>query len=207
MWLIFDRLWVRNALDEMQAVFSRNLEMLAELTEQLLKGDRKEAVTRIRQLQDQINAGFLVVNAQADAVLFEFGASRQRKLKIREEIRRWQPPLRTLLLVQITSAQYRAQRPLQELPDSIARALVVFEKQIALSLRIIANEVCGQIAESVPDIRSSAEALHQEVRKYYEERGLPVPTEASDVISLNETLVSILSPLSEDIHSTFARPR
>ncbi|MGA8271109.1 MAG: FUSC family protein, partial [Candidatus Sulfotelmatobacter sp.] len=37
MWLIFDRLWVRSALDEMQAAFARNLQLLAELTQQLLR--------------------------------------------------------------------------------------------------------------------------------------------------------------------------
>ncbi len=40
MWMIFDRLWVRNALDEMQSVFARNLQMFAELTQQQLRPDR-----------------------------------------------------------------------------------------------------------------------------------------------------------------------
>ncbi len=31
MWLLFDRLWMRNALDEMEAIFAHNLEMFAEL--------------------------------------------------------------------------------------------------------------------------------------------------------------------------------
>ena len=97
MWLIYDRLWVKNALDEMQTVFARNLEMFAELTEQLLEKDQIKAIRRIRQLRDQLNAGFPAVTAQADAVLFEFGPSRQRKLQIREDVRRWQPSIRTLL--------------------------------------------------------------------------------------------------------------
>ena len=106
MWLIYDRLWVKNALDEMQTVFARNLEMFAELTEQLLEKDQVKAIKRIRQLRDQLNAGFPAVTAQADAVLFEFGPSRRRKLQIREDIRRWQPTIRTLLQVQIASVQY-----------------------------------------------------------------------------------------------------
>ena len=111
MWLIYDRLWVRNALDEMQTVFARNLEMFAELAEQLLEKDQVKAIKRIRQLRDQLNAGFQAVSAQADAVLFEFGPSRQRKLQIREDVRRWQPSIRTLLQVQITAVQYlRASR-------------------------------------------------------------------------------------------------
>ena len=108
MWLFFDLLWVRNAVNEMQTVFARNLEMFAELAEQLLEKDQIKAIKRIRQLRDQINAGFQAVTAQSDAVLLEFGPSRQRKLQIREDIRRWQPAIRTLLQVQITAVQYLA---------------------------------------------------------------------------------------------------
>jgi hypothetical protein len=47
-----------------------------------LKDDRKEAVRAgVLNLRDQIHAGFNVVKAQADAVLFEFGPSRERKLE------------------------------------------------------------------------------------------------------------------------------
>ena len=41
MWLVFDRLWVRNALDELQAVFAHNLELFAELAEQMADGGPK----------------------------------------------------------------------------------------------------------------------------------------------------------------------
>jgi multidrug resistance protein MdtO len=121
MWLLFDRLWVRNALDEMEAVFAHNLEMFAELAEQLLVKDQIQAILRIRTLRDQINAGFQAVTAQSDAVLFEFGPSRQRKLEIREHIRQWQPSIRTLLQVQMTSAQFLSQKPLTGLPNRLQR--------------------------------------------------------------------------------------
>src|SRR5271168_2849495 len=146
MWLIYDRLWVRNALDEMQAVFARNLELFAELAEQLLEDDTVQAILRIRQLRDQINAGFLAVNAQSDAVLFEFGAHRRRALKIREESRRWQPSIRTLLQVQITFWQYRVQRPLKDMPAQIAEPQRTFERDIAHVMRALANEVSGRPA-------------------------------------------------------------
>jgi multidrug resistance protein MdtO len=204
MGLIFDRLWVRNALDEMQAAFSRNLQMFAELTEQLLKDNRDEAVKRVRELRDRINSGFDVVRAQSDAIIFEFGASRERKLKIRDDIRRWQPPLRTLLQVQITFSQYRLQRPLKELPEPVAQALITFEKDTACMAHQMANEIQGKTSETVPDLAASAARLHEEIRKSYEERGLPLSAEASDVISLTQNLASILTALHEDIHSTFA---
>jgi hypothetical protein len=91
MWLVFDRLWVRDAPQEMQDLFSRNLQELAEFIEPARKPATEEVARRALQLRDQINDGFNAVKAQSDAVLFEFGPSRERKLKIRDDIRRWQP--------------------------------------------------------------------------------------------------------------------
>jgi multidrug resistance protein MdtO len=207
MWLIFDRLWVKDALEEMQTVFARNLDMFAELAVQMLKEDRNESVKRVRRLRDQINAGFQAVTAQGDAVLFELGPSRPRKLQVREDFKRWQPSLRTLLLVQLTAAQYRLQMPLNELPEAIAKAHVAFEKDTARVMQALAGEVRGKTSEAVPDIQASAANLGQEIRKSYEERGLPVAPQTSDMISLTENVASILAPLYKDIHATFATPQ
>jgi multidrug resistance protein MdtO len=207
MGLFFDLLWVRNALDEMQAVFARNLEMFAELAEQLLEPDQIKAIKRIRQLRDQLNVGFQAVTAQSDAVLLDFGPSRQRKLQIRENLRRWQPPLRTLLVVQITSVQYLVQNPLTDLPEPMAQAGIAFERDVARVMRAMADEVVEKPVDAVPDIRLSAARLQQEIHKYYEELGVPVPAHASDVISLGESIALILAPLYEDIHATVVSSR
>ena len=204
MWLIYDRLWVKNAVDEMQTVFAHNLEMFAELAEQLLEKDQIKAIRRIRQLRDQLNAGFPAVTAQADAVLFEFGPSRQQKLQIREDFRRWQPSIRTLLQVQIASVQYLAHKPLSNLPEPIAQAGVAFEKDIAQVMHAMASEVSGKPVEGVPDIRMSAARMRQEVEQYYGSLGVPVPDAASDVVGLADSLATILAPLYEDIRATFA---
>jgi multidrug resistance protein MdtO len=204
MWLIYDRLWQKNALDEMQRLFARNLEMFAELTEQLLEKDQIKAVRRIRQLRDQLNAGFSAVTAQADAVLFEFGPSRQRKLQIRADVWRWQPSIQTLLQVQITSVQYLVNRPLSKLPDPIAQAGVAFEKDVAQVMHAMASEASGKPVAGVPDISMSAKQFQEVIRKYYQDTGTPVPTQASDVLGLAESLATIIGPLYEDIRDTFA---
>ncbi len=204
MGLFFDLLWVRKAVDEMQIAFASNLEMFAELAEQLLEEDQIKAIKRIRQLRDQLNAGFDAVRAQSDAVLLEFGPSRRRKLEIREDIRRWQPSIRTLLQVQVTSAQYLLQQPLKQLPAPIAEAGVALEKDIAQVMRSLSNEVSGKPAQPVPDVRASAARLRQEMESYYGERGVPIPPQASDVSGLARSLASILAPLYDDIHATFA---
>jgi len=191
-------------LDEMQAVFARNLEMFAEIAEQLLEEDQVKAIRRVRQLRDQINDGFEAVKAQSDAVLFEFGPSRPRKLQIRDDIRRWQPSIRTLLLVQITSLQYLSQKPLTDLPETIAQVGIAFEKDIARVMRAMSSEVSGKPVAAVPDIRLSAARVQQEIITYYQGLGVPVAAQASDITGLCESLASILAPLYEDIRETFA---
>jgi multidrug resistance protein MdtO len=203
MGLFFDLLWVRDAVGEMQAVFAHNLEMFAELAEQLLEKDQIKAIGRIRQLRDQINAGFSAVTAQSDAVLLEFGPSREEKLQIRENFRRWQPAIRTLLQVQITAAQYLARTPLTNLPEPIAQTGTGFERDVAQVMRAMTNEVSGKPVDAAPDIRLSAARVQQEIHAYYHDLGMPVSPQASDIVGLAESLASVLSPLYEDIHSTF----
>jgi multidrug resistance protein MdtO len=205
MGLFFDLLWVRNAVSEMRGVFAHNLALFAELAEQLLEQDDIKAIKRIRQLRDEINNGFQAVSAQSDAVLLDFSTSREQKLQIRTDIRRWQPAIRTLLQVQVASAQYLAKTPLSDLPEPVAQAGAGFERDIAQVLHAMASEVSGKPADAVPDIRLSAASMREEIRKYYEEDGLQIFPQASDVITLTENLASILAPLHEDIHSNFVR--
>jgi multidrug resistance protein MdtO len=204
MGLFFDLLWVRNATGEMQAVFARNLEMFAELAEQLLESDHIKAIKRIRRLRDQINEGFQAVTAQSDAVLLDFSPSRQQKLQVRKNIQRWQPAIRTLLQVQITAVQYLARNPLTNLPEPIAQAGIMFEKDVAQVMRAMASEVSEKPVNAVPDIRLSAETVQQEIHRYYQDLGMTVSPQASDVADLTESLASVLSPLYKNIHSTFA---
>ena len=203
MWLIFDRLWVRNALDEVETLFASTLEMFAELTEQLLKEDRNESVRQIRRLRDQLNANFQAIAAQSDALLFEFGPTRERKLKIRNDVRRWLPSLRTLLLVQVTSSQYRLQIPISSLPPSLARAHLEFESDVSQTMRAMADEVNGRGHVAMPDIQSSAARLQQEIVHFQNERNVSLP-QTSDVANLTKTVASIIVPLAQDIQATFA---
>jgi multidrug resistance protein MdtO len=207
MWLIFDRLWVRDALDEMQTLFSRNLEMVAELAEQLLEEDIVKAIKRMRLLRDQLNAGFLAVTAQADAILFEFGPKRQQKLEIREDVRRWQPSIRTILQLQMTALQYRAKRSIIEIPEAIAQAHEAFEKDIAAVLHALANEVVGKPVMNVPNIQTSTRHLQQTITDYYQGLGTPVSPESLDVMELAESLSSVIAPLYADMQATFSRLR
>jgi multidrug resistance protein MdtO len=204
MWLIYDRLWVKDALQEMQDVFAHNLELFAELAEQMLNPDRVDAVRRMRRLRDQLNAGFVAVNAQADAVVFEFGSSRERKLLIREDIRRWQSSIRALLQVQMASAQFLSRRPLNAMPQPIADAGVAFEKDVATVMRALSVEVNGTRVENVPDVLRSAAMLREATYQHYANAGQQVPPEMSDLVGLARSLAMIIGPLNTDIRNTFA---
>src|SRR6185437_13024140 len=150
------------------------------------------------------NEGFQAVTAQSDAVLLDLSHSRQENLQVRKEIMRWQPSIRTLLQVQITAVQYLGQTPLSDLPQPIALAGTRFEEDVARVMRAIASEVSNKPAPAAPDIRLSAQSVEQEIQRYYQDRGMPVSPQVSDVAGLIESLASVLSPLYEDIHSTFA---
>jgi len=206
MWLVFDRLWVKDALQEMQEAFARNLRMLAELTELARKPPSDDVARRALQLRDQLNDGFNAVKAQSDAVLFEFGASRQRKLQIRDDFRRWQPSVGALLQVQVTGLQYLYERRFAERAPVIAKALSAFEEDMAVTARAMSDEVSGKACAPVPDVQESAAKLKDEISKYYSTQGQPIPPPLGDMITLTQNLASIVAPLYKDIHTTFANP-
>lgn len=201
MWLLFDQLWVRNALDEMQDAFAKNLEMSAEFAEQLIRRDVTKSILRIRQLRDRINAGFTTVTTQADAIVFEFGRGHERKLRIRDHFRRWQPSIRTLLQLQITLSQYRVKRSFREIPEGVARAGTAFEQNIAAIMRAMAEHITGKAPKPVPDLQASAIELEKAIRSYYENQNIQLSSEASDIIVLIGNIVSVIVPLYDDIRS------
>ena len=211
MWLVFDHLWVRGAVQEMQDTFSRNLQKLAEMidlaTTPELEMQREQVAKRVLQLRDQINEGFNTVKSQADAVLFEFGRTRQRKLRMRDDFRRWQPALGTLMQAQITGLQYLFEKRYPELPPEIAKALDEFEKDMATTARAMSDEVSGKVAGQTPDVEQSADRLKQEVEKHYAGLGQPVPPALLDMITISQNLASIAAPLYTDIHATFTNPQ
>jgi multidrug resistance protein MdtO len=210
MWLVFDHLWVRNALQEMQDSFARSLRLLAEMIELAAVPARQDqfiaVANRAVQLRDQINDAFNTVKAQADAVVFEFGSSRRRKLRIRDDFRRWQPILGTLMQAQITGLQYLFEKRYPELTPEISAALSAFEEDMATTARAMSDEVSGKISSTAPDVQDSANRLRQEIQKHYAAVGQAVPPALVDLITISQNLSSIAAPLYDDIHTTFADP-
>jgi multidrug resistance protein MdtO len=203
MWAVFDRLWVGDALQAMQDVFSRNLQMLAELFEQSRKDKRQEAAMRALWLRDRIIKGFNAVEAHSDAVLLEFGPSRERKLKLRNDFKRWQPTLGVLLQVQITFLQHLSEMRFPELPAKITEAQIAFENDMAIIAQTLSDDVAGKVTSAAPDVQESAAALRQEIHLHYVRSGLLIPPPLTGLVTLAQNLASIVAPLYVDIHTTF----
>ncbi len=195
----------------MQDSFSRSLRLLAEMIELAAVPARQDqfiaVANRAVQLRDQINEAFNTVKAQADAVVFEFGPSRRRKLMIRDDFRRWQPTLGTLMQVQITGLQYLFEGRYPELAPGIAEALEAFEEDMATTARAMSDEVSGKTASPAPDLQEAAIRLREEIEKQYAALSQPVPPSLVDMITISQNLASIAAPLYLDIHGTFADPR
>jgi multidrug resistance protein MdtO len=84
------------------------------------------------------------VRALADGVLLEFGRSREQDLALRNRIRRAQPQMRVLFIMQIAEWKYRAQLPGFELPQVIAVAQREFDDRLAESLDAMADGIEGR---------------------------------------------------------------
>jgi multidrug resistance protein MdtO len=144
MWVAFDQLWGAPASVEMKRAFISNLRLLARLAVEPLSKDMKVAAESGYSLRDTISRNFDGVRAFADAVLFEFGGSRQQNLAWRARIVRWQSQLRAIFIIRIALWKYRAQLPGFELPEAILSAQKAFDDQSAKLLNRIADRMEGK---------------------------------------------------------------
>ena len=144
MWLIFDRLWGMPAARQLKGTFISNLRLLAQFAREPLSNDLKAATARRFALGEMITTNLDKVRALADGVLLEFGRSRELDLALRSLIRRAQPQMRVLFIMQIAEWKYRAQLPGFELPEAIAIKQREFDDRLAESLDATAARMEGQ---------------------------------------------------------------
>jgi multidrug resistance protein MdtO len=138
MWLIFDQLWSMPAARELKETFISNLRLLAEFAREPVSKDMKVATARRSTLGETINTNLDKARALADGVLLEFGHSREQDLALRTLIRRAQPQMRILFIMQIAEWKYRVQLPGFELPEAIAVQQGEFDDRLAEALDAMA---------------------------------------------------------------------
>ena len=112
MWIVFDQLAPHDTVVEMKISLVRGMRMVVEfMREHQTTSSRVQYLKRVRALRESINESFANVRNNADAVLLEFGSNRAQALKVRADVRAWQPLLRTLFMLQVTITQVRLREP------------------------------------------------------------------------------------------------
>ena len=170
MWLAFDHLWALPAMVEMKRVFISTIRSLAQFMREPRPGELQVAVERNFALRETINSQFDQIRAQADAVLFEFGSSRQQALALRSGIVACTPQLRTLFVIQTALVKYRFRLEGFELPDTIHAAMRGFDERMAGKLESIADRIEGKTPAQPIDLTESRDRLEEAIRAYSQDR-------------------------------------
>jgi multidrug resistance protein MdtO len=166
MWLIFDKLWGVPAARELKQTLISNLRLLAQFAREPDSKDLKTATARRFALGETINTNLDKVRALADGVLLEFGRSREQDLALRSLIRRVQPQMRILFIMQIAEWKYRAQLPGFELPEAIAVEQRKFDDRLAESLDAMADRMEGQSRGAQEKLQEARARLERTIQGY-----------------------------------------
>ena len=199
MWLVFYQLWGAPAAVEMKRTFISNLRLLAEVAREPLSKELKVASQGGYALRETINANFDKVRSLADAVLFEFGSSRQQDLALRDRIRQWQPQLRMLFLTRIALWKYRVQLPGFELPKPVAKTQEEFDHRLATTLDGMADRMEGKSSEGSDNFKRSVKSLDQTIRTYSSGTSHEVAAQFGVFLSLSRRIESLTLSLDEEM--------
>jgi multidrug resistance protein MdtO len=145
MWLVFERLYPRQASDEMVLIFIRNVRLIADLVIHTPPNADEPTILQIRRKREQIFQNFGSVTAQADAVPFETGSLRAGHMAARDRIRRWQTSLRTFYLLEAPLIQFRVFGNVELHERAFAQIEDAFRDECARILEQIAECLEGQL--------------------------------------------------------------
>lgn len=123
MWLVFDRLGATDAAARMEALLRANLLRIGDyglLAAELSGGANGALQARAQAMRVEINDAFSQMNAQADAVLFEWGPRREHRLRARGRMQAMQPAMRAIFLAELILSEAGPAR------DSGSAALPMF---------------------------------------------------------------------------------
>lgn len=196
MWLVFETLGSKPAVQVMRELFGENLHLMAELARPWPQGKPAD-LRKIRTLRDKISQNFLGVNSQADAVLFEIGRSRDQSLAVRARLRGWQPQLRSLFLMQVALMQYRMQISPLDLPAPILRASVRFDSEVCALLEGIARAFGFKDASCMPhNIQMAyADLEHAILDAYYNQP----PIRSRAVLAISAQIIEVACRLLAEV--------
>jgi multidrug resistance protein MdtO len=159
-----------------------------------------EKTWRADSLRETINTNFDKVRSLADGVLFEFGPSRQGDLALRDQIRQWQPQLRTLFVTRIALVKYRLQLPGFDLPAPALAAQQEFDNRLAATLDRMADRMEGKSPPRTDHFEDAFERLEQTVRACCSEGPQELLTaETQTFLALSRSIESVMISLDREI--------
>ena len=199
MWLVFDRLWSASAAVEMRRTFTSNLRLLAQFAREPLSGDVKGAFERSIALRETISTNLDRVRALSDAVLLEFGPSREQDLALRSRIRQWQPNLLILFITRIVLWKYRVRLPGFELPEGIQPAQEEFDNRLATALDRMADRLKGDRSTQKDDLTSAYAQLEQATWKDLPKEQHQVTPQIQSFLLLSRRIASLADCLEKKI--------
>jgi multidrug resistance protein MdtO len=204
MWLAFDRLWSSPSGVEMKRSFVSALRLLAQFAREPVSKDIGVATERSYAVRELINAQFDKARSLADGVLFEFGSSRPRDLRLRDHIRQWQPQLRTLFVMRIASWKYRLQLPGFELPEAVQVSQQEYDSDAALMLEYLADQIESNSRRVKPMSEDSFGNLEQKVQASYAKEEQPVAgAHFGSFMTLLRGIDALTTSLAEEITMEF----
>jgi len=202
MWLVFDQLWSAPSAVEMKRAFISNLRLLAQYAREPTAGDKKSAILHAISLRATINTAFDRVRSFGDAVIFEFGPSREQDLALRSNIKRWQSQLRALFLTRIIVLKYRLELPGFELPEPILMAQKEFDDRLARILDCMADRMEGKPSERNDDLNDAFERLEQTVRACCSDGSQEsLSAELQAFLALSRSIASVTMSLETEINN------
>jgi multidrug resistance protein MdtO len=201
MWLVFETLGSKPAVQVMRELFAENLHLMAQLAIPWAQGKPAD-LRKIRTLREKISQNFLAVNSQADAVLFEIGRSRDQSLAVRARLRAWQPQLRSLFLMQVALLQYRVQVSPRDLPAPIPGAAARFDSEVSALLEGIARAFQFKDASCKPhNIQMAYADLEHAIFEAYHNQP---PPRSRAVLAIDAQIIELASRLLREITAAFS---
>lgn len=199
MGFIFDRFWAKSAADQMQDSMKQNLRMLAQLAAAAAECDRAKAMPQIWLLRSRIDDSFNGLTSHMDAVLFQFGAHREKDLSARELLRLTEPTLRSIYVGELELLEFRWRRGIgSELTPQQNEALTHFLDEYSDELMLIAALIAHE-ADAAPACMA-ANSIRL-LRRAFEDHLSPTSQAITSICQEMVSSVLMLRPMVPDIQA------
>ncbi len=135
----------------MKKSFITSLRLLGQLLSVPLSKDIRVVIEQTSSLREKINTKLDKLRVLGDAVLFEFGSSRQQDLALRGQ----------------TWLKYRLQFPGFELPEGLREAQLEFDDEFARTLESMADRFEGRRSTKKAEFENSFKRLERNIQTCY----------------------------------------